>query len=70
MGSLCGGVELFESVLKRAVKGQFEMTFVGPSQGRESRGDEAKRMLKSLKRTRIKKHELVRRRTQHLSERD
>ena len=32
-GSLCGGVELFESVLKRAVwKNKFEMTFVGPSQ--------------------------------------
>ena len=32
-GSLCGGVELFESVLKRAVwKNKFEMTYVGPSQ--------------------------------------
>ena len=33
VGSLCGGVELFESVLKRAVwKNRFEMTYVGPSQ--------------------------------------
>ena len=33
VGSLCGGVELFESVLKRAVwKNKFEMTYVGPSQ--------------------------------------
>ncbi len=33
LGSLCGGVELFESVLKRAVwKNKFEMTYVGPSQ--------------------------------------
>ena len=32
-GSLCGGVELFESVLKRSVwKGKFELTYVGPSQ--------------------------------------
>ena len=32
-GSLCGGVEMFESVLKRAVwKNKFEMTYVGPSQ--------------------------------------
>ncbi len=32
-GSLCGGVELFESVLKRAVwNNKFEMTYVGPSQ--------------------------------------
>ena len=34
-GSLCGGVELFESVLKRAVwNNKFEMTYVGPSQVR------------------------------------
>ena len=33
LGALCGGVELFESVLKRAVwKNKFEMTYVGPSQ--------------------------------------
>ena len=32
-GSLCGGVELFESVLKRSVwRGKFELTYVGPSQ--------------------------------------
>ena len=32
-GSLCGGVELFESVLKRAVwNNKFEITYVGPSQ--------------------------------------
>lgn len=32
-GSLCGGVEVFESVLRRAVwKNKFEMTYVGPSQ--------------------------------------
>ena len=32
-GSLCGGVELFESVLKRSVwKNKFELTYVGPSQ--------------------------------------
>jgi len=32
-GSLCGGVELFESVLRRSVwKNKFEMTYVGPSQ--------------------------------------
>ena len=36
-GSLCGGVELFESVLKRAVwNNKFEMTYVGPSQVRIS----------------------------------
>jgi intraflagellar transport protein 172 len=34
-GSLCGGVELFESVLRRSVwKNKFEMTYVGPSQVR------------------------------------
>ncbi len=33
VGSLTGGVELFESVLKRAVwNNKFEMTYVGPSQ--------------------------------------
>ena len=33
VGSLCGGVELFESVLKRSVwKNKFELTYVGPSQ--------------------------------------
>ena len=33
IGSLCGGVELLESVLKRSVwKGKFELTYVGPSQ--------------------------------------
>ncbi len=32
-GSLCGSVEMFESVLKRAVwNNKFEMTYVGPSQ--------------------------------------
>ncbi|XP_050543646.1 intraflagellar transport protein 172 homolog isoform X2 [Daktulosphaira vitifoliae] len=32
-GTLCGGVEVFESVIKRAVwKNKFEMTYVGPSQ--------------------------------------
>nr|CAD7454857.1 unnamed protein product [Timema tahoe] len=32
-GSLCGAVQLFESVLKRSVwKGKFELTYVGPSQ--------------------------------------
>ena len=32
-GSLCGGVEMFESVLRRSVwKNKFEMTYVGPSQ--------------------------------------
>ncbi len=32
-GSLCGGVELFESVLKRSIwRGKFELTYVGPSQ--------------------------------------
>ena len=32
-GSLCGGVEMFESVLKRSVwKNKFELTYVGPSQ--------------------------------------
>ncbi len=35
VGSLCGGVELFESVLRRAVwNNKFEMTYVGPSQVR------------------------------------
>ncbi len=34
-GSLCGGVEMFESVLRRSVwKNKFEMTYVGPSQVR------------------------------------
>ncbi len=33
VGSLCGAVEMFESVLRRAVwKNRFEMTYVGPSQ--------------------------------------
>ncbi|XP_026810375.1 intraflagellar transport protein 172 homolog isoform X2 [Rhopalosiphum maidis] len=32
-GTLCGGMELFESVIKRTVwKNKFEMTYVGPSQ--------------------------------------